>query len=204
MKILSTQMDRMECETIGNTLEEAFAADPFVRGIFIRDLKGIGRLMKIATRYCNAVGAVHRTADGAAAATWVPPGVPFLSPKEVIRAGMFADLAGMIARTSKKDIKRMFDTSSALGASHPGTPHYYLFAIATKNSVRRKGYGHALMEKAFELYGEHSPYYLENSNEKNLPFYARHGFEVLKETRIAGVPVWMMGKNLRLDQPGIG
>ncbi len=199
MKILTERMHRAGCDETAKTLEEAFAHDPFTRGIFSRDPKGTGILMNIATRYCNAVGAVHRTPDCAAAAAWVPPGVPFLSPWHVVRAGMIADLAGLIARIPLQDTLRMFGASSSLEESHPRTPHYYLFAIGTKNHVRGKGHGHALMEKAFELYGERSTYYLENSNEKNLPFYVRHGFEVLKEVRIAGTPIWMMGKNIRRE-----
>ena len=46
---------------------------------------------------------------------------------------------------------------------------------------------------------EHMPAYLESSNVKNLPFYRKHGFEVVDELRLAmnGPTLWLMWRPAR-------
>ena len=62
---------------------------------------------------------------------------------------------------------------------HPREPHYYLETLGTRKAVQGKGLGSAVMSPMLERCDrEGVPAYLESSNPRNIPFYARHGFEV--------------------------
>ena len=74
---------------------------------------------------------------------------------------------------------------------HPREPHYYLETLGTKPAVQGKGVGSAVMSLMLERCDrEGVPAYLESSNPRNIPLYARHGFEVRDPVPLpAGAPV---------------
>lgn len=72
--------------------------------------------------------------------------------------------------------------------AHPvEPPHMHLFIIGTEKSMQGQGKGSILIsEMLLKCDREGIPVYLESSNEENLSFYMKHGFEVLRE--IPGLP----------------
>ena len=60
-----------------------------------------------------------------------------------------------------------------------------------------EGLGSALMQPVLELCDrERVPAYLESSKERNVDFYARHGFRVTSELRLPkGPAMWPMWRN---------
>jgi ribosomal protein S18 acetylase RimI-like enzyme len=84
--------------------------------------------------------------------------------------------------------------------NHPKEPRYYLYAIGTKNQTRGTGLGSALMRLITSRCDvEGIPAYLENTNENNLPFYAKHGFKIQKEIKFSntGPKLWFMWREPR-------
>ncbi len=77
---------------------------------------------------------------------------------------------------------------------HPHEPHWYLASLGTAVERQGKGIGGALMQPVLaHCDAEGVPCYLESSKERNVPFYRRHGFEVVKEVRLPdGPPMWTM------------
>ena len=73
-------------------------------------------------------------------------------------------------------------------------PHYYLAALGTDPVHQSKGIGSALIEPVLaRCERERLPAYLESSKETNVPFYRKHGFEVIETLEIPGGPtVWSM------------
>ena len=70
---------------------------------------------------------------------------------------------------------------------HPHEPHWYLATLGTAVEQQGKGVGGALMRPVLEhCDAEGIPCYLESSKERNVPFYRRHGFEVVKEVPLPG------------------
>jgi GNAT superfamily N-acetyltransferase len=66
---------------------------------------------------------------------------------------------------------------SAMEKVHPSEPHYYLEFLGTRRDRQNKGGGSAVMSVMLERCDlEGVPAYLESSNPRNVPFYARHGF----------------------------
>ncbi len=79
-------------------------------------------------------------------------------------------------------------------SAHPHEPHWYLASLGTAVDQQGKGVGSALMRPVLaHCDAEGLPSYLESSKERNVPFYRRHGFEVVKEVRLPGGPtLWTM------------
>ncbi|KAG9396189.1 N-acetyltransferase [Carpediemonas membranifera] len=71
----------------------------------------------------------------------------------------------------------------------------YLYAIGA--GIRGKGVGSQTMARlTAQADRSRQPIYLENSKEKNLPFYERHGFRTVERVTVLGkedgVPLWLM------------
>jgi GNAT superfamily N-acetyltransferase len=63
---------------------------------------------------------------------------------------------------------------------HPREPHYYLRLLGCDPAMQGKGIGAALLAPMMaKLDADKMPAYLESSNDKNLTFYRRHGFETM-------------------------
>jgi GNAT superfamily N-acetyltransferase len=83
---------------------------------------------------------------------------------------------------------------------HPQTPHWYLAVLGTDPPEQGKGVGSSLLSPVLERCDEEAlPAYLESSKEENVPFYARHGFEVTKTVDLprGGPPLWLMWREPR-------
>lgn len=78
---------------------------------------------------------------------------------------------------------------------HPATPpHWYLVWLGTDPSDQGKGLGSAVLRPVLEHCDtEGVAAYVESSKERNIAFYARHGFRVIRELRLPrGPTVWPM------------
>lgn len=85
---------------------------------------------------------------------------------------------------------RMIGAFSAIEKVHPQEDHYYLEALGTRQDMQSKGIGSAVLQHMLDRCDvEGMPAYLESSNPRNVPFYARHGFEVTGEISVGkGAP----------------
>jgi ribosomal protein S18 acetylase RimI-like enzyme len=85
-------------------------------------------------------------------------------------------------------------------SKHPREPHWYLATLGTAVDRQGTGVGSALLRPVLEhCDAEGTPCYLESSKERNVPFYRRHGFEVVEEVPLPGdgPPVWTMWREPR-------
>jgi GNAT superfamily N-acetyltransferase len=81
---------------------------------------------------------------------------------------------------------------------HPRQPpHWYLAVLGTDPSVQGKGLGSAVLQQVLEQRDRDGiGAYLESSKERNVDFYARHGFRVTAELRLPRGPrVWPMWRD---------
>ena len=87
-----------------------------------------------------------------------------------------------------------------LERKHPATPpHYYLAVLGTDPSHQGRGLGSMLMGPVLEQCDrDRVGAYLESSKERNIDFYARHGFRVIEEVRLLRGPImWKMWRDPR-------
>ena len=76
----------------------------------------------------------------------------------------------------------MVGAFTAIEKVHPEAEHYYLEALGTRQDMQSKGVGSAVLRSMLDRCdAEGMPAYLESSNPRNIPFYARHGFETTGE-----------------------
>jgi ribosomal protein S18 acetylase RimI-like enzyme len=114
------------------------------------------------------------------AALWLPPGVQYDEE----------GLVSLIQRTApeemQKDVVAVWEQAAR---HHPSEPHWYLPVIGIDLFYQGKGYGSALMQRALiPCDRDKKIAYLEASTEEAIPFYERHGFEVLSRIKVGASP----------------
>lgn len=175
---------------LGDALGSAFSEDPFfgwVAGpkapLEARMRIMFGALVKQNLRKPDHM--VFVADDGSGGAVWQPMGKWKMPTGELVRV-LPAMLRAFRARTPA-----MIGALSAIEKVHPTEPHYYLEGIGTRQGRQSKGVGSSLMALVLDRCDDEGvPAYLESSNPRNVPFYARHGFEVTGEIECGkGAPV---------------
>lgn len=89
---------------------------------------------------------------------------------------------------------------TALEREHPRTPpHWYLSILGTDPDAQGRGLGAAVLAPVLERCdADGVAAYLESSKERNIAYYARHGFRVVRELRLPRGPrVWAMWREPR-------
>jgi ribosomal protein S18 acetylase RimI-like enzyme len=83
---------------------------------------------------------------------------------------------------------------------HPRTPpHWYLAVLGTEPAAQGQGLGSTVLRPVLEQCDvDGVGAYLESSKERNIAFYARHGFRVTAELRLPrGPSMWGMWRDAR-------
>ncbi len=87
---------------------------------------------------------------------------------------------------AKKDGPEVFEKMSSY---HPNEPHWYLPLLGVDPLHHGKGLSSALMQHAIVTSDLDNKFaYVESSNPKNIPFYERHGFELLGTIQVNTSP----------------
>jgi GNAT superfamily N-acetyltransferase len=120
------------------------------------------------------------TRDATAAALWTPPDVALASDAEM------ASAAALLQRQLGDRASEAFDALGASAGSAPAVPHFACVYVAAKPRSRGRGIATALMQRTLQTcdtdgFGAH----LVSTNERNLSFYRRLGFELTDEVSVA-------------------
>jgi ribosomal protein S18 acetylase RimI-like enzyme len=136
---------------------------------------------------------VWTAADAQSAAVWAPPGR--------WRTTVSQDLALLGSLLHPRLITRMPSVVRGLLAvehAHPREPpHWYLAVLGTDPAAQGQGLGSAVLAPVLERCdADGVSVYLESSKERNIAFYARHGFRVTRELRLPRGPnMWAMWRD---------
>jgi ribosomal protein S18 acetylase RimI-like enzyme len=171
------------------TLAEAFFDDPLTSWIFPDPAARSHQLdswMQLTVEMGLTRGHLYTAGDNRAAAIWSPPDVT-----------LFDEIWG--ARLAQLLTKELGDRAGevlqglarALASQPDDEPHFYLFTLGTHPEQQGSGLGARVVEPVLAICDQQGlPAHLESSNERNLSFYRRHGFEVLSEISVAeGGPI---------------
>jgi len=127
---------------------------------------------------------------------WLPPDKIFQSFWTMMRNGGFYTMrkVGLKLKAMKRTMA-VFNHIESVHKELVPFKHWYLQNIAVKPEEQGKGYGGMLLKPMIKkIESEGLPIYLETNNERNLSFYQKHGFEIIKHEMIpeTNVPLWCM------------
>jgi GNAT superfamily N-acetyltransferase len=138
-------------------------------------------------------GHVYRTADGAGAALWVPPGVAPVDDDEAEAFG------AALAEICGPDAERSMVVGALLDENHPHEPVWYLNFMGVEPANQGRGVGSALLERILvRADRDAATAYLDATSMRNRRLYERHGFEAGDELLVpGGPPLWPMWRQPR-------
>jgi GNAT superfamily N-acetyltransferase len=184
---------------LAQALASAFQDDPVIAWIF-PDKQCRGRVLPAFMEFrLRKLAFPHdeiwMTAGGAAAAVWLPPpGRWQLSQVQRLRLlPALVRFLGLRTASVLGGLERMEERPP------DDRSHWYLFILGTEPAAQGRGLGSALLDHMLaRIDADGMPVYLESSNERNLAWYGRHGFEVTGEVVIPGGPrIWPMWREPR-------
>jgi ribosomal protein S18 acetylase RimI-like enzyme len=161
----------------------AFVADPIMRWMWPEAHDFVTHFPALVHgfgggAFANDVADVSDDFSGGA--LWLPPGVLPDGPA----------LDKLISETVREPARsEVLSVLEQMGDSHPEEKHWHLAFIGVDSAHQGNGVGAALMRHRLaeiDKQGLHA--YLESSNPRNVPFYQRHGFEVIREIQVGSSP----------------
>ena len=181
-----------------NVLADAFNDDPVVVWLVPdeqRRSRDLPWAMNLMTRYALKYGQIDTTVGSPeAVALWLPPDRPSISTLRIMRMGMWLAPLKLGFGAFGRYLK-WANFSEHLHKRDMPPRHWYLPLIGVDPSRQGRGLGGRLMERALaRADADRVACYLENTKERNLPFYEKHGFEVIVEEKVAedGPTIWTM------------
>ena len=183
---------RPVCEMLGRAFED----DPVASFLFPRPDT---RARRMATFYRGIVadmvrhGRLHTEPELRAAAVWQAPAPP--RPGTLAMIGSSLWMLGSL----REALPRAQELGALLQNVHPKEPHWYLAILGTDPPQQGRGLGSAILAPTLrECDDTGMPAYLESSKEQNLPFYERHGFQVMEVLHVpSGPDLWAMWREPR-------
>lgn len=134
-------------------------------------------------------GGCYTTEGYAGSAVWAPAGKP-------LQTGLSGILTMLpVLPFVASNLAVTLRLLALIESKHPHEPHWYLATLGTAVDRQGTGVGGALLRPVLEhCDAEGIPCYLESSKERNVPFYRRHGFEVVEEVPLPGdgPMIWTM------------
>ncbi len=188
--------ERTEIDALSATLALAFDDDPLTTWLFpdaAARRRKLPAFFRSLLRESLPFEAVYTGAGGRCVAIWNPPGTFPMGWYADAKLGLTtARLVGLRLRTCARGL--MYFQSH-----HPKTPHWYLQMLGTQPDWQGRGAGSAVIAPVLDHCDQTGErIYLESSKERNIPFYARHGFHVTEEVHIPHGPVvWAMWREPR-------
>jgi ribosomal protein S18 acetylase RimI-like enzyme len=143
----------------------------------------LGCVLNYGFRY----GEVYSTPGIAGIAIWLSPGQTHLTTRRYIRAGfLLAPLRMGINHYFTQTTRNEELVMQVHEEIMPGA-HWYLWAIAVDPDRQGQGIGTILMQPGLEhADAQQLPCYLETHDEKNLPFYQKQGFDMVRSEQVPG------------------
>lgn len=167
---------------VAASLAKAFYDDPVCSFAYPSDTTRLRSLEIFFATQARALWSqreIHIAGDFSSAAIWARPGEWKMSVLGLLRG---------ILPTTLRTRPRLAALRGYLGTDrlHPGEPHWYLEALGTVPAQQGNGLGaHVLAPVLRRCDEEGVPVWTWSSNERNLAFYSRQGFEVLDKLEFA-------------------
>jgi GNAT superfamily N-acetyltransferase len=126
-----------------------------------------------------------------------PPEIRVLPPPTLPRQ------LGCLWHQGARAMDRWGRVAAAFSHHRPLLPHWYLAVLGVEPVAQGRGFGSRLLRAllaertrlrtAEQTEDETAPVYLECDRPESVAFYRHHGFELLHEVELEGVPCWGLG-----------
>ena len=193
------RLDREQRERAVDAVTRAFLDDPMWSCV-LPDRTARGTLLRpmwnALAEFSLVYGEAWTTSNGDGAALWIRPGKTKTTLWMVARTG-FA-LPRSIFGLPKDARGRFFKMMLFIDGIHRKLmpePHWYLWLLGVAPEAQRRGIGRRLLEPILDRADrEGVPCYLETQTTGNVAFYAKSGFEVIREDvePVCGLPIWFL------------
>ncbi|HUB73836.1 MAG TPA: GNAT family N-acetyltransferase [Solirubrobacteraceae bacterium] len=190
--------DAADVPALAAMLARAFLDDPVASWAWRAErarLRALERFQAVRLRQLLPGEEVWTDDQLSCAALWAPPGEWHSSLRETLQLAPAFMHPRLFARMPLVALGW-----EKLERAHPRRPlHYYLAILGTEPHAQGKGLGSAMLAPTLERCDrDEVGAYLESSKERNVDFYARHGFRVLEEvTLLRGPRMWKMWRDPR-------
>jgi ribosomal protein S18 acetylase RimI-like enzyme len=180
-----------------DVLERAFFDYPFMTYIQpdpVKRMKSLAWYLGFTIRVGRKCGKILSTPGVKGVAIWLPPKACWVSTKQLIEAGMLEMPFRMGLKTCQRTRTNDHFLEEIRKNIAPGE-HWYLWAVGVDPAHKNQGIGSALLKPVLREADKNGEVcYLETHLKANLPWYEKHGFEVVFEGEIPGysLPVWTM------------
>ncbi len=189
-----------ELRQVAEVLRRGFERDPFVSWVTQSKPRSLRRYVDLVLhRLVVPHGVVHVTEGVQSAALWVRPGGWDLTAFQQLR--LVPQVAGVV---SWRRLGMMGRASELIERDRP-SQCWYLALVATHPDARGQGLGRTVLQPGIERAERDGvPAVLETSNEANVGWYERLGFEVTRKLELnaieTGAPdVWTLRKDPSQD-----
>lgn len=172
-----------EQDAVIDALKLAFGADPATRWVWPDAREYLINFSKFARAF-GGKAFVNKTAqyvgNYSGAALWLPPNIE-------------PDIDALLSLLRDTTTEEVQDTVPGvfekMGSFHPSESHWYLPLLGVDPLYHGNGLGSVLMNYSTEIFDNlNALAYLESSNPRNIPFYKRHGFELLGTIEVNKFP----------------
>lgn len=138
-------------------------------------------------------GHVYADARRLSATLWAPPDDGQVGPAAIAR------LLPQLARVYGARLPLVLAGLVRVQRHRPEQPHWYLAYLGTDPDHQGRGLAAAVLAPVLERCDrDQQPAYLEASKPELVPYYQRHGFEVVRQLRLpAGPRLWCMWRSPR-------
>jgi ribosomal protein S18 acetylase RimI-like enzyme len=198
-----TRLTEGQVEEAGEMLGRAFFDNPM--SVYLlpdaeKRIRPLSWMFGATTRYGHLYGEVYTTRDKVdGAAIWLSPESPPMDRERIIGAGMMEMPEKLSTEPFQRlmVMKRHFDELRQRDAAEP---HWYLWTLGVDPPRQGQGVGGALLQPVLARADEAGlPCYVETDKAINVPFYQRHGFEILVEDDLpdGGYHFWTMKRRPR-------
>lgn len=172
-----------EADRAISTLVLAFAADPHFRWLYPDAQQYLNHFPDVLRSFAGVAFAgdtIWKFEDMRAVALWLAPRV---TPDT---AATIAVLEASVPTEKLADLMVVFEQ---MDNAHPQSPHWYLAWIGIDPAHQGRGLGSDLLQRCLEITdSDHLPTFLDTPNPKTVPFYQRHGFDIVGEWAAGACP----------------
>ena len=186
-----------QVEQAAELLARVFQHDPMMKYFVANDARLLDkplRFYQATVRLGLLYGEVYTTHSLEGLAVWLSPGNTDVTLQQMLRSGMLLGTLSMGLKSLSRFITS-YNTVDKLTTQSISRPHWLLMFLGVEPSQQGQGLGGELIKPILtRADSSRVPCYLESTNERNLTFYKRHGFEIVGQVQIhgGGPQVWAM------------